>query len=228
MNALLEVNNIDSFWGTAQVLWDISLEVETGKVVALLGRNGAGKTTTLRNIIGLSKSIKGSIKFKGQDVTRKPAHERAKMGMSYMPDNAGVLHNLTCLENLRLTQVGFKNVDLDLAFKYFPSLRDHLRKAGRSLSGGEQRMLGLARACLTKPELMLLDEPTSGLSPGFVKILSAMIKEIRSETSLLLVEENIPLALSLSDKAYILVEGKIVFDGPPDEARSVAEKYIIV
>jgi len=228
VNALLEVDKIDSFWGTAQVLWDISLEVERGKVVALLGRNGAGKTTTLRNIIGLSKPRKGSIKFKGQDVTPKPAHERARMGISYVPDYAGVFHNLTCLENLRLTQVGFKNVDLDLAFKYFPSLRDHLRKGGRSLSGGEQRMLGLARACLTKPELMLLDEPTSGLSPGFVSILSAMIKEIKNETSLLLVEENVPLALSLADRVYIIVEGKMVFSGPPEEARSVAEKYIIV
>lgn len=228
MNALLEVDRIDSFWGTAQVLWDISLEVERGKVVALLGRNGAGKTTTLRNIIGLTKPRKGSIKFKGQDVTPKPAHERARMGISYVPDYSGVFHNLTCLENLRLTQVGFKNVDLDLAFKYFPSLRDHLRKGGRSLSGGEQRMLGVARACLTKPELMLLDEPTSGLSPGFVSILSAMIKEIKNETSLLLVEENVPLALSLADRVYIIVEGKMVFGGPPEEARSVAEKYIIV
>lgn len=228
MSALLEVNNIDSFWGTAQVLWNLSLEVQSGSVVALLGRNGAGKTTTLRNIIGLTKPRSGSVKFKAQNVTSKPAHERSKMGMSYVPDYAGVFHNLTCLENLRLTQVGFKNVNLDLAFKYFPSLRNHLKKGGRSLSGGEQRMLGLARAYLTKPDLMLLDEPTSGLSPGFVSMLSATIKEIRNETSLLLVEENIPLALSLADRVYILVEGKIVFNGPPEEARSVAEKYIIV
>ena len=225
---MLEVNNIDSFWGTGQVLWDVSLEVGKGEVVALLGRNGAGKTTPLRNIIGLAKPRNGSIKFKGQDVTRAPAYERAKMGMTYVPDNAGVLNTLTCLENLRLTQVAHKDVDLDLAFEYFPQLRRHLSKRGRSLSGGERRILGLARALLTKPDLILLDEPSSGLSPGVASLLAENIRKISHKITLLLVEENVPLALSLSDRVYILVEGKILFHGPPEEARAVAEKYIIV
>jgi branched-chain amino acid transport system ATP-binding protein len=225
--SLLEVNGICCFYGTAQALFDVSLEVGNNEVVCLLGRNGAGKTSTLRSILGIVRPKKGSISFEGKDITNEPVHERVKMGIGYVPDYRGIFSELSCLQNLKLATVG-KRGDLDAAFKYFPELRQHLHKKGRSLSGGEQRMCALGRALILNPKLILLDEPLGGLAPVIVNRLATSVRELKKERSILLVEENAQWALDLADRVYIMQEGKMVFGGTPQEASAVIKKYLAI
>ncbi|MEM2376661.1 MAG: ABC transporter ATP-binding protein [Sulfolobales archaeon] len=227
--SLLEVKDLCSSYGSAQVVFDVSLEVKSGEIVCLLGRNGAGKTTTILSILGLVKIKKGVILFNGEDITNIPVYERVRRGIGYVPDNRGIFSDLTTFENLKIATIASKTT-IDIAYEYFPELKEHLYKKGKNLSGGERTMCAIARALILNPKLLIMDEPFTGLSPGMVDRLVTILKRITKETgkAILLSEENIPLALELADRIYIMQEGRITFNGSPSEAAKVIEKYISI
>jgi branched-chain amino acid transport system ATP-binding protein len=227
--SLLEVKNLNSFYGSMHILFDISLSVETGEIVCIIGRNNAGKTTLLLSIIGLLKSITGKIIFDGKDITGLPVYKRVKMGISYVPDYRGIFSSLTTLQNLRLATLQSKQSDLELAFKYFPELYNHLNKKGGSLSGGERTICSIARAIIQQPKLLLLDEPSGGLAPIMRDRISNILKELKKRNiSMLIVEENVDVALELADTIFVLQEGRIVFRGNPEKVGEFIKERKIV
>jgi len=216
---LLEVRGLHTSYGKIAILRDVSLAVGAGEVVALLGLNGAGKTTTIRSILGLTPPRLGSIRFDGQEIGALPAYKTARLGVGYVPEGRRMFKELTTLENLQLAENGRRG-DWTIArvleaLPKLAELRD--RKAGR-LSGGEQEMLAIGRALVANPRLMLIDEPSQGLAPLIVEDVYAMISELRSRgTAILLVEQNALLALRVSDRAYVLDSGRIVYSGDAKE-----------
>ena len=223
--SLLTVDAIHTYYGEAHVLQGISLSLDEGEVVTLIGRNGAGKTTTLRSIMGITPARRGHVHFSGADITRLPTHTIAHRGIAWVPEERRVLPNLSVLENLRLGMLGGGVRDgaelLDEVFDYFPRLRERAGQVGRLLSGGEQQMLAIARALVARPRLMLVDEPTEGLAPLFVQNLTAILKEInRRGTTILLVEQTLDVALSLSHRLYVLDQGQVQFSGTPEALRA--------
>jgi branched-chain amino acid transport system ATP-binding protein len=223
--SLLAVDAIHTYYGEAHVLQGISLSLDEGEVVTLIGRNGAGKTTTLRSIMGITPARRGHVHFSGADITRLPTHTIAHRGIAWVPEERRVLPNLSVLENLRLGMLGGGVRDgaalLDEVFDYFPRLRERAGQKGRLLSGGEQQMLAIARALVARPRLMLVDEPTEGLAPLFVQSLTAILKEInRRGTTILLVEQTLDVALSLSHRLYVLDQGQVQFSGTPEALRA--------
>ena len=223
--SLLTVDAIHTYYGEAHVLQGISLTLDEGEVVTLIGRNGAGKTTTLRSIMGINPARRGHVHFSGADITRLPTHTIAHRGIAWVPEERRVLPNLSVLENLRLGMLGGGVRDgaalLDEVFDYFPRLRERAAQKGRLLSGGEQQMLAIARALVARPRLMLVDEPTEGLAPMFVQNLTAILKEInRRGTTILLVEQTLDVALALSHRLYVLDQGQVQFSGTPDALKA--------
>jgi branched-chain amino acid transport system ATP-binding protein len=223
--SLLTVGAIHTYYGEAHVLQGISLTLDEGEVVTLIGRNGAGKTTTLRSIMGITPARRGRVHFSGADITRLPTHAIAHQGIAWVPEERRVLPNLSVLENLRLGMLGGGVRDggalLEEVFDYFPRLRERAAQKGRLLSGGEQQMLAIARALVARPRLMLVDEPTEGLAPMFVQSLTAILKEInRRGTTILLVEQTLDVALSLSHRLYVLDQGQVQFSGTPDALKA--------
>ncbi len=223
--SLLTVDAIHTYYGEAHVLQGISLTLAEGEVVTLIGRNGAGKTTTLRSIMGINPARRGHVHFSGADITRLPTHTIAHRGIAWVPEERRVLPNLSVLENLRLGMLGGGVRDgaalLDEVFDYFPRLRERAEQQGRLLSGGEQQMLAIARALVARPRLMLVDEPTEGLAPLFVQSLTAILKEInRRGTTILLVEQTLDVALTLSHRLYVLDQGQVQFSGTPDALKA--------
>jgi branched-chain amino acid transport system ATP-binding protein len=214
---LLEVERINTYYGRSHILRDVSLRVGPGEIVALLGLNGAGKTTTLRSILGLSPPKSGSIRFKGEDVRRLAPFEIARRGVGYVPEGRRMFASLTVSENLQLAerQAGDDAWDIPAVFKRFPKLAElHGRKSGR-LSGGEQEMLAIGRALVGNPALLLVDEPSQGLAPIVVIDLYRTLEELKAHgVSILLVEQNALLALKVSSRAYVLDDGRVVYDGP--------------
>jgi branched-chain amino acid transport system ATP-binding protein len=194
-------------------------------VVTLIGRNGAGKTTTLRSIMGVARPTRGRIRFGGDDIAGLPPHAVARRGIAWVPEERRVLPNLTVYDNLRLAMLGAGVKDEDgtlLAevFEFFPRLKERIDYRGRFLSGGEQQMLAIARGLVAKPKLMLVDEPTEGLAPLLVQNLTAILGEIsRRGSTILLVEQNLEVALALSSRLYVIDQGRIQFAGTPDELR---------
>jgi branched-chain amino acid transport system ATP-binding protein len=216
---MLAVEKIQTFYGDAQVLFDVSLTVEAGEVVALLGRNGAGKTTTIRSIMGLTPPRAGHLMFQGRDITNLPPYTIANLGVGFVPDNRRIFPTLTVKQNLELARKrGTRNHNgwtLESIYHHFPKLKEIESRKGEVLSGGEQQMLSIARTLMGNPDLVLLDEPTEGLSPLMVMEVMKIIRELKEKgETILLVEQNSALALSVSQRAYILENGHIVYAGP--------------
>jgi len=223
--SLLTVDAIHTYYGEAHILQGISLTLDEGEVVTLIGRNGAGKTTTLRSIMGINPARRGHVHFSGTDITGLPTHAIAHQGIAWVPEERRVIPNLSVLENLRLGMLGggVRNgaALLDEVFDYFPRLRERAEQKGRLLSGGEQQMLAIARALVARPRLVLVDEPTEGLAPLLVQSLTAILKEInRRGTTILLVEQTLEVALTLSHRLYVLDQGQVQFSGTPEALKA--------
>ncbi|HKW93092.1 MAG TPA: ABC transporter ATP-binding protein [Methylomirabilota bacterium] len=218
---MLDVRSIDTYYGLGHILHRLSLSVDEGEVVALLGRNGAGKTTTLRSITGLTPPRAGEIAYKGGNIAGLPAHTISRLGVALVPETRGIFSYLTARENLEIARRPGSRWPLESMLERFPKLSDVLDRKGRFLSGGEQQMLAIARALLTGPDLLLLDEPSQGLAPLVVEAVMGTIRELKRErVSMLLVEQNTEMALVLADRVYIIDHGTIVFEGTPDALRA--------
>jgi branched-chain amino acid transport system ATP-binding protein len=219
---MLSVSDIHCFYGDAHILHGISLAVARSSVVSVLGRNGAGKSTTLKSIMGIVPARSGSIAYDGKDITRLPCEEIARLGIAYIPEERGIISNLTVRENLRLGELGSSvrgrtTERYALAFEYFPALAAMVNRLGGLLSGGEQQMLAFARALVASPSLILVDEPTEGLSPMVVDMLVGAMQRIRTQgVAVLLVEQNLEVAMMLSDYLYVIDQGHIRFEGKPE------------
>jgi len=220
---LLAVEALQTFYGKSHVLRDVSFTVPAGEITVLLGRNGAGKTTTLRSIMGLTPPRGGTVRFKGRDITGHAAHEVFHSGIGYVPEGRQIFPHLEVGENLRLAEravSGETGWTRERIFTYFPVLKERWRQRGRSLSGGEQQMLAIARALAGNPELLMLDEPSQGLAPRLVRELEAlMIRLKQGGVTILLVEQNARMALGVSDQVLVLGKGAVVFAGPTAEFR---------
>ena len=214
MTAVLRTEDIHSFYGKSHILHGVSLEVNAGEIVAMLGRNGAGKTTTVRSLMGLTPPRQGETEIFGQKTTHWPSHRIAKLGVGYVPEGRKIFGGLTVLENLKVPQSRPGPWDIGRVFKLFPRLEERKSQLGRQLSGGEQEMLAIARSLLLNPGLMLLDEPSQGLAPLIVKEVMRVVGRMRDEgLSVLLIEQNAPLSLSIADRAYVLDDGRVVYSG---------------
>ena len=210
---MLEVKDLEVCYGPISALRGVSLRVETGETVALIGANGAGKTTTLRTISGLIKATRGTCTFEGKDLSKLKAHEIVVAGVSHVPERRGIFANLTVLENLKMGAYIRKATtsDYDEVYTLFPRLKERLAQVAGTLSGGEQQMLAISRALLSKPRLLLLDEPSLGLAPQITKTIFDIIKRINlSGTTVLLVEQNARAALAISKRGYVLEVGEVV------------------
>jgi branched-chain amino acid transport system ATP-binding protein len=232
---MLTIENISVNYGAIEALTGISMHVEQGEVVTLIGANGAGKTTTLRTITGLLEPRQGRIIFEGKEIHGTPTHKLVARGISMSPEGRGVFANLSVRENLQMGAYLKKNKaeiaeDTERAFKMFPRLKEREAQKAGTLSGGEQQMLAMSRALMSRPRLLLLDEPSLGLAPLVVHTIFEAIDEIRSKgTTLLLVEQNAHAALKHSDRAYVLETGKIVMEGPSAELAAdprIKEAYL--
>lgn len=236
--ALLEMEEVNSFYGKSHVLHDVSLAVEEGQLVTLIGRNGAGKTTTLKTIMGMVEPRSGSISFRNTDITGLPPHEVAQKAIAFIPEERRVFTQLTVEENLRMGYLGHDIDDVEdrlesKIFSYFPRLEERLGQRAGSLSGGEQQMLTTARALISDPDFLLVDEPTEGLMPTLVEALEEVLHRINEEEgkTVLLVEQNIEIALNISDYVYIIDEGEIKMEGSSEELlddEEVTQQYLAI
>lgn len=221
--AMLEIKDLEVYYGMIQAIKGVSFEVNEGEVIALIGANGAGKTTILHTITGLLEAKKGSVVFDGKDITKTPAHKIVSMGMAHVPEGRRVFANLSVLQNLKMGAYTRKDKDeiagnLETVYKRFPRLEERQNQLAGTLSGGEQQMLAMGRALMSQPRIILMDEPSMGLSPIFVNEIFDIIKEVSaSGTTVLLVEQNAKKALSISNRAYVLETGKIVLEGKASE-----------
>ncbi len=232
---MLEVEEIHTFYGLSHILFGVSLKVEAGEVVCLLGRNGAGKTTTLKSIMGLTPPKQGSVRFKGEEITGKEPYLLARKGIGYVPDDRRIFADLTVGENLEIAArraAGDGGWNKERVYELFPALGKIESRKGGCLSGGEQKMLAIARALMGNPELLLLDEPTEGLAPVLVHALEEQIRRLREAgLTILLAEQNVRSALRLGDRGYIIDNGQIRYQGSIEELRSneeVRKKYLLV
>ena len=216
---MLTLDNVNVFYGGIHALRDVSLRVEAGEVVTLIGANGAGKSTTLRAITGLLTPRGGRIRFEGADITGLPAHQLVERGISMAPEGRGIFANLTVLENLEMGAYRVRNPaqirsDIERGFTLFPRLRERVKQRSGTLSGGEQQMLAIARALMSRPKLLLLDEPSLGLAPIVCHTIFTTIDEIKAAgTTVLLVEQNANAALKHSDRGYVLETGAVTLEG---------------
>jgi len=236
---ILDVVRINTYYGRSHILFDVSLRLQSQEVVALLGRNGAGKTTTFRSIMGLTPPRDGHIFYEGSEISGKPPHLVAKMGIGWVPEDRRVFPSLTVLENLQVAKKqapkgwdASREWDYEAIFEVFPVLeRLASRKAGR-LSGGEQQMLSIARTLMGNPKLLLLDEPTEGLAPLVVRSIGGVIMKLKQErVTMLLSEQNAKFSLGISDRVYIVDEGRVVYEGTTTElkqAPGVMKRFLAV
>ena len=233
--AMLKVNDLEVYYGVIQALKGISFEVNEGEVIALIGANGAGKTTILHTITGLIEAKAGSVEFEGKDITKMPGHKIVTLGMAHVPEGRRVFADLSVYENLKLgayTRTDKNEIaeSLAMVYKRFPRLEERKNQLAGTLSGGEQQMLAMGRALMSKPKIILMDEPSMGLSPIFVNEIFDIIREVsEAGTTVLLVEQNAKKALSIADRAYVLETGKIVLEGNAQELmndESVKKAYL--
>jgi branched-chain amino acid transport system ATP-binding protein len=232
---MLSLDRVNVFYGGIHALRDVSLRIDQGEVVTLIGANGAGKSTTLRAISGLVEPKSGTVHFEGSDLTGVPAHRLVARGISMSPEGRGVFANLTVLENLEMGAYLVRDsrqlaADLERGFTLFPRLKERARQRAGTLSGGEQQMLAMARALMSRPKLLLLDEPSLGLAPIVCQTIFSTIDTIKaSGTTVLLVEQNAHAALRHSDRAYVLETGAVILEGPSADIAThprVREAYL--
>jgi branched-chain amino acid transport system ATP-binding protein len=232
--SMLVLDEVNTYYGNIHALQGISMRVEAGEIVTLIGANGAGKTTTLKTISGLLHPRKGTVTFEGADVSKTAAHNLVRQGIGHAPEGRRIFGRMSVLENLQMgaftrdqTTIG---PDIDRVMGLFPRLRERTHQLGGTLSGGEQQMLAIGRALMSEPRLLLLDEPSLGLSPILVQQIFAIIKEINGQgTTILLVEQNALQALSIANRAYVLQTGRVVLTGSADEVKaneSVRKAYL--
>ncbi len=229
---MLRVDDIHTFYGDSYILQGVSLRVEPGEVVCLLGRNGAGKTTTLRSIIGFTPPRTGRILFRDQEITRFSPDRIARMGMGLVPQGRRIFPDLTVRENLMLgaRKRNGARWDIGMVYNQMPRLSEREHHRGNELSGGEQQMVAIGRALMCNPDLLLMDEPTEGLAPLMVREIARLLKELKDlGQAILLVEQSLPLALQLADRIYVMSKGRIVFEGTPAvlfEDQQVKKQYL--
>ena len=227
--ALLEVKDLEVSYGVIKALKGISFEVNEGEIVTLIGANGAGKTTTMQSVIGLIPKNSGSVLYDGQDISKTPCHKIVHLGMSQVPEGRRIFQELTVYENLLMGAYSKKkdehfNEDLEKVYKRFPRLAERKNQIAGTLSGGEQQMLAMGRALMSRPKLLMLDEPSMGLSPLLVDEVFDIIKDINKDgTTILLVEQNAGKSLAISDRAYVLETGSIVLSGTGAELAASEE-----
>lgn len=216
---LLKVENLEVCYGMIRAIKGISFEIKKGEIVALIGANGAGKTTTLHTVSGLLKPTGGSVMFKGQDITKVPAHKIVYMGMAHVPEGRRIFQQLSVYENLKLGAYTRNNKheieeSIKMVYEHFPRLEERKNQIAGTLSGGEQQMLAMGRALMSRPKLLMLDEPSMGLAPILVQQIFDIIKELHAVgTTILLVEQNAEMALEVADRAYVLESGRIKLSG---------------
>ena len=221
--ALLEVQDIQVYYGMIQALKGVSFSVNEGEVIALIGANGAGKTTTLHTVTGLLRAKSGHIIYDGQDITKVPPHKIVTMGMAHVPEGRRVFANMTVLQNLKMgafTRSDKNEIDatIEKVYKRFPRLKERQNQTAGTLSGGEQQMLAMGRALMSQPKIILMDEPSMGLSPLLVQEIFSIIKEVNAQgITVLLVEQNAKMALKVANRAYVLETGKIKLSGDAQE-----------
>jgi branched-chain amino acid transport system ATP-binding protein len=225
--ALLEIQNVSSGYGEVQILWDVSLELEPGKLTALVGSNGVGKTTLLRTAVGLIKPWQGSITFDGRDLTRVSPHNKAAQGVVLVPEGRQLFTTMSVYENLEMgafakrAKPAFKE-NLEKAYDLFPRMKERAHQKAGTLSGGEQQMLAVARGLMAHPEILMFDELSLGLAPFLVLDIFEILQKLKSEgLTMLLVEQNVQMALAISDYAYVLSAGRIEIEGPATEVRQM-------
>jgi len=233
--AMLEVKDLNVYYGMIQALKGISFEVNEGEVIALIGANGAGKTTTLHAITGLIPAKSGSIVFEGADIRKTPGHKIVSMGMAHVPEGRRVFAQLSVYENLKMGAYTRKDKEeiketLEMVYKRFPRLEERKNQLAGTLSGGEQQMLAMGRALMSHPKMIVMDEPSMGLSPIYVNEIFQIIKDVSADgVTVLLVEQNAKKALSIADRAYVLETGKIILEGDAKELmndESVKKAYL--
>jgi branched-chain amino acid transport system ATP-binding protein len=232
---MLTISGVETYYGNIQALKGIDIEVPAGEVVTIIGANGAGKTTTMKTVAGLIKPKKGKIEFMGEDITGLRPDQLVQKGISLVPEGRAILSNMTVLENLEMgafqrTNSAEIKQDLERVMNRFPILRERVSQLGGTLSGGQQQMLAIARALMSRPKLLLLDEPSMGLAPIIVADIFKIIREINNEgTTVLLVEQNVRQALKVAHKGYVLETGKIVASGSSEDLLNnpkVKEAYL--
>jgi len=227
---VLEVSELHTYYGESHVLQGVSLTVGAGEVVAILGRNGAGKTTLVRSIVAFTPPRRGTVRFKGEDITGWASFRMTALGMALVPQGRRVFPSLTVRENLEVARRAGARWTLERVYAVFPRLREREGNRANKLSGGEQQMLAIARALMSNPDLLLMDEPTEGLAPLLVREVERVIRQLRGEgLSILLVEQNLPLALSVADRVHILSRGQIVHSSTPAElvaSEDVKSRYL--
>ncbi|WP_115864938.1 ABC transporter ATP-binding protein [Halorussus litoreus] len=223
---LLEVEDAHTYYGESHILEGVSLDVAEGEVVALVGRNGVGKTTTLRTVLQLTPPREGSVRFRGEDVTGLKTHEVADRGVGWIPEERRIFTQLSVEENVRVAvpDDGDADAAVEDAFGTFPDLREFAGKDAGTLSGGQQQMLALARGLVGDNDLLLVDEPSEGLAPQIVKRVAEALADAAEDTTLLVVEQNLPLALDLADRFYVLDNGQVVESGDADETSADDER----
>lgn len=234
---ILEVQDINTFYGTSHILFDLSLSVDGGEIVCLLGRNGAGKTTTMRSIMGLTRPQSGSVQFHGEEIRGRPPYYIAQKGMGYVPDNRLIFPDLTVRENLELAYKVPENFDgepwtVNRIYDLFPLLKTLDKRLGGYLSGGEQQMLTLGRTLMGNPDLLLLDEPVEGLAPLVVKDLGEQILKLKEMgETILFSEQNVRFAIMTAERAYVIEKGRIRYQGSIEELSAneeIKKEYLMI
>ena len=225
----LELQKLESGYGRLKVLFGVSLKVEKGSITALLGPNGAGKTTTLLTVVGVVRPWSGRVLYQGVDVTATPPHKKVEMGIALVPEGRRLFPEMTVEENLWMGAYVKRARDkahdtMEWVFSLFPRLKERRRQKAGTMSGGEQQMLAIARALMSRPQVLLIDEPSAGLAPKVVSDLFQVVKTLKGEVSVLLVEQNVAAALEVSDYAYVLENGHVVKEGPPEQL--VADEHV--
>jgi branched-chain amino acid transport system ATP-binding protein len=215
---MLKIEDLHTYYGNSYILQGISLHVEKGEIVTLLGRNGMGKSTTIKSIIGMLRPRAGKIVFKDREIQNLPSHEIARRGIGLVPEDRRIFPGLTVLENLNLAVRGEGGWELEKVFEFFPKLKERLNNKGFELSGGEQQMLAIARVLRMKTDLILLDEPTEGLAPLLVRAIEDILKEIKRQgITTLLVEQNSRFVTCVADRHYVICHGRLVYEGSNED-----------
>jgi ABC-type branched-subunit amino acid transport system ATPase component len=228
---MLELKNLNAGYGSSQVLFDLTMDVKQNEIVSIIGRNGVGKTSTLKAVMGLIQTMSGSIRFDSAEISALPTYRRGRLGMAYVPDDRGIFVNITTAENLRIPLIGHKaekRDNLELVFSLFPILKERWNQKAGTLSGGEQQMLTIARGLVVRPKLLMLDEISEGLAPEVIMNCCSVFNKLKPETAILIAEQDVRVAMEISDRVYIMLNGSVAFHGTVAQVKQgqAIEKYI--